>query len=47
MTKEQGQKQGLIPIKDFLPEEELCYKCGKFNCDRFDVKGFSHNKCNG
>ncbi len=34
-----------IPIKDYIPEEELCVFCGKNKCDMYFVKGFAHGKC--
>lgn len=45
MNRIEGEKNGLLAIKDYLPSDETCIYCGIRNCDVFFIKGFAHSKC--
>lgn len=35
----------MIPIKDYIPSDEVCVLCNETNCDRWDVEGYKHGAC--
>lgn len=35
----------MIPIKDYIPQNEPCYYCHKAACDMFCVLGCAHGAC--
>lgn len=34
-----------LPIRDYIPQNVPCVRCGEVSCDMFYVKGFAHRKC--